>query len=297
MDFTHFWGSLGDVGSPLKWQSCSETSWISFWQLNPSSAGWKPSSRGLEVTPAETVVGRLRRTETTVFCTSPGTCLRWDSGGPRGCRWWCRTADPLCRLPSATCGCLQPCWRSRSPWPRRPARSESVCADQCWPVGGTERQVDSVNHLQIRVPPDRQKPLWSVFSAHLMSSCQRRVSVHVVFWLADVDHLVGVELEHALDLQLAVVFQRLVRGDPGHLLLLQLLPSPLALPYPPQVPEGGSRRATISDADGPPSQTSDYSTQQGVRQVYRESSHKFYKKKNRECVCLPWLATLVKQRC
>lgn len=71
-----------------------------------------------------------------------------------------------------------------------------------------------------------------------MSPRQRRVSVHVVFRLADVNHLVGVELEHALDLQLAVVLQRLVGGDPGHLLLLQLLPSSLALPDPPQVPEG-----------------------------------------------------------
>lgn len=114
------------------------------------------------------------------------------------------------------------------------------------------------------------------------------MSVHVIFGLADVDHLVSVELEHALDLQLAVVFQRLVRGDPGHLLLLQLLPSPLALPYPSQVSEGGSRRTSISDTNGPPSQTSDYSTQQGVRQVYRESSHKFYKEIGNAFVCLDW---------
>lgn len=128
-----------------------------------------------------------------------------------------------------------------------------------------------------------------------MSSRQRRVSVHVVLRLADVDHLVGVELEHALDLQLAVVLQRRVRGDPGHLLLLQPLPSPLALPYPSQVPEGGSRRASISDTNGPPSQTSDYSTRQGVRQVYRESSHKFYKKIGNAFDCNIGQANMLRQ--
>lgn len=122
-----------------------------------------------------------------------------------------------------------------------------------------------------------------IYSAHLMSPCQCRVSVHVIFWLADINHLVGVELEHALDLQLAVVFKRLVRGDPGHFLLLQLLPSSLAPPDPSQVPEGRSRRTTINNTDWSPSKSSDYCTQKGVHQVYRESSHKFYNK-NRECV-------------
>lgn len=135
---------------------------------------------------------------------------------------------------------------------------------------------------------DQWCELGSGFSAHLMSSCQCRVSVHVVFWLADIDHLVGVELEHALDLQLAVVFQRLVRGDPGHLLLLQLLPSPLALPYPSQVPGGRSRWTTVSDSDWPPSQASDYSAQQGVRQVYRESSHKFLQKIGNAFIWVDW---------
>lgn len=64
------------------------------------------------------------------------------------------------------------------------------------------------------------------------------MSVHVVLGLADVNHLVGVQLEHALHLQLTVALLCLVRGGLGHPLLLQLLPTSLALSDPSQVPEG-----------------------------------------------------------
>lgn len=40
----------------------------------------------------------------------------------------------------------------------------------------------------------------SIFCSYLMSPRERRVPVHIVFGLADIDHLVGVELEHALHL-------------------------------------------------------------------------------------------------
>lgn len=71
-----------------------------------------------------------------------------------------------------------------------------------------------------------------------MSSCERCVSVHVVLRLADVNHLVGVQLEHALHLQLTAALLCLVWGRLGHPLLLQLLPTSLALSDPSQVPEG-----------------------------------------------------------
>lgn len=58
------------------------------------------------------------------------------------------------------------------------------------------------------------------------------MSVHVVLRLADVNHLIGVQLEHALHLQLTAALLCLVRGGLGHPLLLQLLPTSLALSDP-----------------------------------------------------------------
>lgn len=88
----------------------------------------------------------------------------------------------------------------------------------------------------------------STSRAYLMSSSESRVPVHVVLGLAHIDHLVGVELEHALHPQLTVALLRLVRGALGHSLLLQLLPSSLALPYPSQIPESPSRSTTMRDS-------------------------------------------------
>ena len=61
--------------------------------------------------------------------------------------------------------------------------------------------------------------------------------VHVVFGLADVHHLVRVELEHALHLGVLGA----IGGPLGVPPLLQKLPSTLALAYSPQVPEGHNR--------------------------------------------------------
>lgn len=82
-----------------------------------------------------------------------------------------------------------------------------------------------------------------------MSPCECRVPVHIVLWLADIHHLVGVQLEHALHLQVTVAVLRLVRGPLGHSFLLQLLPSSLALSYPSQIPVGKNRFATMSNTD------------------------------------------------
>lgn len=86
-------------------------------------------------------------------------------------------------------------------------------------------------------------------TTHLMSPCECCVSVHIVLWLADIDHLVGVELEHALHLQLTVAILWLVWGALGHSLRLQLLPSPLTFSYPSQIPEDQKRMTTMNKTD------------------------------------------------
>lgn len=63
-----------------------------------------------------------------------------------------------------------------------------------------------------------------------MSSNQCGASIHVVLRLEDVDHLVRVELEHALHL---LLFQRLLAPLAGF--LVQLLSALLVLPDPSQV--------------------------------------------------------------
>lgn len=126
----------------------------------------------------------------------------------------------------------------------------------------------------------------SVSSAHLVGPRQCCMPVHVVLWLADINHLVGVELEHTLDLQLAVVFQWLVRGDPGHLLLLQLLPSSLALPYPPQVPEGPKQ--TDSDQQPRPSKSPHHCTHQSVLQFTGKGHTIFFTKRANAFIFITW---------
>lgn len=84
---------------------------------------------------------------------------------------------------------------------------------------------------------------------YLMSPCECCVSVHIIFWLADIDHLVGVELEHALHLQFTSAILWLVWGALGHSLLLQLLPSSLTFPYPSQIPESQKRLTTMNNRD------------------------------------------------
>lgn len=114
----------------------------------------------------------------------------------------------------------------------------------------------------------------------LMSPRQRRVPVHVVLWLADIDHLVGVELEHTLHLQLTVTVLRLVRRGLGHSLLLQLLPSSLALPYSSQIPEGENRSTAVNNTVWSPGKFFWILHTPKRNQVYRESSHKFLKSVN-----------------
>jgi len=77
----------------------------------------------------------------------------------------------------------------------------------------------------------------SAAQTYLVGPRERRVPVHVVLRLADVHHLVGVELEHALHLGVLGP----LRGPLGDPLLLQLLPPTLALAYSPQVPGGHNR--------------------------------------------------------
>lgn len=100
------------------------------------------------------------------------------------------------------------------------------------------------------------------FRPYLMSPCERCVPVHVIFWLADINHLVGVQLEHALHLQLAAAVLRLVRGAFGHSLLLQLLPTSLALPYPSQIPKGQKRSRAMNNTDRRYRKFLDYTTHQ-----------------------------------
>lgn len=73
-------------------------------------------------------------------------------------------------------------------------------------------------------------------SEYLVSSQQGSASVHVVLRLKDVDHLVRVELEHALHL---LFFQGFLAALIG--LLVQLLSALLVLSDPPQIP--GYKRA------------------------------------------------------
>lgn len=89
-----------------------------------------------------------------------------------------------------------------------------------------------------------------------MSPCERRVSVHVVLRLADVNHLVGVQLEHALHLQLTAALLCLVRGGLAHPLLLQLLPTSLALSDPSQVPKGQKNHDNNVSKTGQPQKKS-----------------------------------------
>lgn len=67
--------------------------------------------------------------------------------------------------------------------------------------------------------------------AYLVSSQQGSASVHVVLGLKHVDHLVGVELEHAFPF---LLFQRFLAALTR--LFVQLLPALLVLPDPPQIP-------------------------------------------------------------
>lgn len=98
---------------------------------------------------------------------------------------------------------------------------------------------------------------------HLMSPCERRVSVHVVLRLADINHLVGVQLEHALHLELTAALLCLIRGGLGHPLLLQLLPTSLALSDPSQVPEGQKNHDNnVSKTGQPQKKSSDHFTHQ-----------------------------------
>lgn len=68
---------------------------------------------------------------------------------------------------------------------------------------------------------------------YLVSPQQGGASVHVVLRLEDVNHLVRVELEHALHF---LLLQGLLPALAG--LLVQLLPALLVLPDPSQVPGG-----------------------------------------------------------
>lgn len=99
-----------------------------------------------------------------------------------------------------------------------------------------------------------------IFHPYLMSPCERCVPVHIIFWLADINHLIGVQLEHALHLQLTAAVLRLVRGAFGHSLLLQLLPSSLALPYPSQIPKGQRRSRAMNNTDQRYRKFLDYAT-------------------------------------
>lgn len=78
----------------------------------------------------------------------------------------------------------------------------------------------------------------------LVSPGQRSASVHVVLRLENVHHLVGVEFEHALHLQVLSAVGLLQRPR-SRLRLLQLLPPSLALPYPPEVPDWKRRKIGI----------------------------------------------------
>ena len=80
--------------------------------------------------------------------------------------------------------------------------------------------------------------------AYLMSPGQRSASVHVVLRLEDVHHLVRVEFEHALHLQILSAVG-LLRRPRSRLHLLQLLPPSLALPDPPEVPDWKRRKIGI----------------------------------------------------
>lgn len=71
---------------------------------------------------------------------------------------------------------------------------------------------------------------------YLVSSQQGSASVHVILRLEDVDHLVRVELEHALHF---LFFQGFLAALAG--LLVQLLSALLVLPDPSQIP-GYERR-------------------------------------------------------
>lgn len=73
-----------------------------------------------------------------------------------------------------------------------------------------------------------------------MSSQQGSASVHVILRLEDIDHLVRVELKHALHF---LLFQGFLAAFTG--LLVQLLSTLLVLPDPSQIPgcECGVRNA------------------------------------------------------
>ena len=115
---------------------------------------------------------------------------------------------------------------------------------------------------------------------HLMGPRERCMPVHVVFGLADIHHLVRVELEHALHLGVL----RAIRGPLGDPLLLQKLPSTLALAYSPQVPgdhnretHGYTRRGCQREKkrNKKENQHCPLPPYFKFQQVYRESSHKF----------------------
>lgn len=76
-------------------------------------------------------------------------------------------------------------------------------------------------------------------SGYLLSSQQGGASVHVILRLEDVNHLVRVELEHALHFLLFQGFLPTLAG-----LLVQLLSALLVFPDPSQIPgcEGKDNR-------------------------------------------------------